>query len=155
MLNYSWKASPNRWGRPEFNATFSIGLGFWNGLAQWRRAGRQSDSDLASTGIPLLCLPAITWPLYAAARASYWWHRDRLDRLSTQALASLFSATVCRGGLRRRAGPAGPARPGTATAAGAQHRDLLLTPPPRPIGVSFWLWFSSAKTADSDGVTAR
>ena len=30
MLNYSWKASPNRWGRPEFNATFSIGFG--NGL---------------------------------------------------------------------------------------------------------------------------
>ncbi len=33
MLNYSWKAgpkTPNRWGRPEFNATFSIG--FWNVL---------------------------------------------------------------------------------------------------------------------------
>ncbi len=30
MLNYSWKASPNRWGRPEFNAAFSIGFG--NGL---------------------------------------------------------------------------------------------------------------------------
>ncbi len=30
MLNYSWKASPNRWGRPEFNASFSIGCG--NGL---------------------------------------------------------------------------------------------------------------------------
>ncbi len=30
MLNYSWKASPNRWGRPEFYASFSIG--FWNGL---------------------------------------------------------------------------------------------------------------------------
>ncbi len=33
MLNYSWKASPktpNRWGRPEFNASFSIGFG--NGL---------------------------------------------------------------------------------------------------------------------------
>ncbi len=31
MLNYSWKASPNRWGRPEFNASFSIGFG--NGFA--------------------------------------------------------------------------------------------------------------------------
>ncbi len=30
MLNYSWKASPNRWGRQEFNTTFSIGFG--NGL---------------------------------------------------------------------------------------------------------------------------
>ncbi len=30
VLNYSWKAGPNRWGRPEFNATFSIS--FWNGL---------------------------------------------------------------------------------------------------------------------------
>ncbi len=28
MVNYSWKASPNRWGRPEFNAT----IGFGNGL---------------------------------------------------------------------------------------------------------------------------
>ncbi len=27
VLNYSWKASPNRWGRQEFNATFSIGFG--------------------------------------------------------------------------------------------------------------------------------
>ncbi len=27
MLNYSWKASQNRWGRPELNATFSIGFG--------------------------------------------------------------------------------------------------------------------------------
>ncbi len=27
MLNYSWKASPNRWGRQEFNATFWIGFG--------------------------------------------------------------------------------------------------------------------------------
>ncbi len=32
MLNYSWKASPNWWGRQEFNATFSIGFG--NGLCQ-------------------------------------------------------------------------------------------------------------------------
>jgi hypothetical protein len=30
VLNYSWKASPNRWGRPEFNASFSTG--FWNWL---------------------------------------------------------------------------------------------------------------------------
>ncbi len=30
MLNYSWKASPNRWGCLELNATFSIGFG--NGL---------------------------------------------------------------------------------------------------------------------------
>ncbi len=30
MLNYSWKASPNRSGCLEFNASFSIG--FWNGL---------------------------------------------------------------------------------------------------------------------------
>ncbi len=29
-LNYSWKASPNRWGRSEFNTPFSIGFG--NGL---------------------------------------------------------------------------------------------------------------------------
>ncbi len=34
MLNYSWKASPNRWGS-EFNATLSIG--FWNGLHLERR----------------------------------------------------------------------------------------------------------------------
>jgi hypothetical protein len=27
VLNYSWKASLNRWGRPEFNTTFSIGFG--------------------------------------------------------------------------------------------------------------------------------
>jgi hypothetical protein len=33
-VNYSWKASPNRWGRPEFNATFSIGFG--NGLHSLR-----------------------------------------------------------------------------------------------------------------------
>ncbi len=32
MLNYSWKASPNRWDRQEFNASFSIG--FWDGLSQ-------------------------------------------------------------------------------------------------------------------------
>ncbi len=31
MLNYSWKASPNGWGRPDFNASFSIGFG--NGLS--------------------------------------------------------------------------------------------------------------------------
>ncbi len=31
MLNYSWKASPNRWGRSEFNTSFSIGFG--NGLS--------------------------------------------------------------------------------------------------------------------------
>ncbi len=30
MLNYSWKASPNRRGRLDFNAAFSIR--FWNGL---------------------------------------------------------------------------------------------------------------------------
>ena len=30
MLDYSWNAGLNQWGRLEFNATFSIG--FWNGL---------------------------------------------------------------------------------------------------------------------------
>ncbi len=30
MLNYSWKASQNLWGRLEFNSSFSIG--FENGL---------------------------------------------------------------------------------------------------------------------------
>ncbi len=38
MLNYSWKAGPNRWGRPEFNATFS--MSFWNGLSRPRSAVR-------------------------------------------------------------------------------------------------------------------
>ncbi len=33
MLNYSWKASPNRWGRSKFNASFSVG--FWNGLTMY------------------------------------------------------------------------------------------------------------------------
>jgi hypothetical protein len=33
VLNYSWKANPNRWGRPEFNTTFSIGFG--NGLISY------------------------------------------------------------------------------------------------------------------------
>ena len=36
MLNYSWKASPNRWGRPEFNAIFSIGFG--NGLSDSKKS---------------------------------------------------------------------------------------------------------------------
>ncbi len=27
MLNYSWKASQNRWGCQEFNTSFSIGFG--------------------------------------------------------------------------------------------------------------------------------
>jgi hypothetical protein len=39
VLNYSWKAGPNRWGRLEFNATFSIS--FWNGLT----ADRDCDRD--------------------------------------------------------------------------------------------------------------
>ncbi len=30
MLNYTYLTSPKRWGRPEFNASFSIGFG--NGL---------------------------------------------------------------------------------------------------------------------------
>jgi hypothetical protein len=29
VLNYSWKASPNRWGHQEFNSTLSIGFGNW------------------------------------------------------------------------------------------------------------------------------
>jgi hypothetical protein len=32
VLNYSWKASPNRWGSPEFNALYSIGFGNRDGL---------------------------------------------------------------------------------------------------------------------------
>jgi hypothetical protein len=35
VLNYSWKASPNRWGLAEFSALFSIG--FWDGL--WYHRG--------------------------------------------------------------------------------------------------------------------
>ncbi len=45
MLNYSWKASPNRWGRLEFNATFSIGFG-----NELRR--RQAASDSSSGTLP-------------------------------------------------------------------------------------------------------
>jgi hypothetical protein len=42
VLNYSWKASPNRWGRPEFDATFSIGFG--------------NDSELLGNQAALFCL---------------------------------------------------------------------------------------------------
>ncbi len=45
MLNYSWKASPNRWGRLEFNSTFSIGFG--NGL---RLAVHDVDGMLRMAG---------------------------------------------------------------------------------------------------------
>ncbi len=41
MVNYSWKASPNRWGRPEFNTTFSIG--FENGLVS-EQEGEESGT---------------------------------------------------------------------------------------------------------------
>ncbi len=43
MLIYSWKASPNRWGRSEFNASFSIGFG--NGLFSGDDDENQRDHD--------------------------------------------------------------------------------------------------------------
>ena len=63
MLNYSWKASPNRWGRPEFNATFSIGFG--NGLAAPRLVLPLAWSEEAKTELlPLRVIMAMNrWRL--------------------------------------------------------------------------------------------
>ncbi len=49
MLNYSWKAGPNRWGRPEFNATFSIS--FWNGLINPSNLMELARVEMGSAGV--------------------------------------------------------------------------------------------------------
>ena len=45
MLNYSWKASPKRWGRSEFNTLFSTRIGFGNRLNRLYIYGRLGPLD--------------------------------------------------------------------------------------------------------------